>query len=120
MNACQLNGTKKADAYLHSLKMSIQSRLSDYKRRGGINDIDAYHNDVMELVKTFDAGNLIVGDDNSKENESKMQYHCLIDVLRNVQAVNNVRVEKKKGKDIVELTSKGDLMVASMKPKNKL
>ena len=70
-NSNQQSGVKKADAYLHSLKMSIQSRLSDYKRRGGVNDVDAYHNDIMELVKTFDAISFGVGDDTSKRKRVK-------------------------------------------------
>jgi hypothetical protein len=47
-------GTKKADAYLHSLRMKVQSRLSEYKRRGGVNDVDAYHADIMELMMGFE------------------------------------------------------------------
>jgi hypothetical protein len=48
-------GTKKADAYLHSLRMKVQSRLSEYKRRGGVNDVDAYHADIMELMMGFES-----------------------------------------------------------------
>jgi hypothetical protein len=47
-------GTKKADAYLHSLRMKVQSRLADYKRRGGVNDVDAYHADLMEFMMGFE------------------------------------------------------------------
>lgn len=64
-------GLKKADAYLHSLKMSVQSRLGDYKRRGGVNDIDAYHSDVMELLMTFNSFNLSGGEDGTKRKRIK-------------------------------------------------
>jgi hypothetical protein len=50
MAAAGASSTKKADAYLHSLRMKVQSRLSEYKRRGGVNDIEVYHADIMELM----------------------------------------------------------------------
>lgn len=67
----QGTGLKKADAFLHSLKMSVQSRLGDYKRRGGVNDIDTYHSDIMELLMTFNSFNLSGGDDGTKRKRIK-------------------------------------------------
>jgi len=54
------NGNKRTEAYIHSVKMSFQARLTDYKRRGGVNDVDAYHADIMELVKLLEAKDIVV------------------------------------------------------------
>lgn len=65
------SGNKKTEAYIHSVKMTFQARLMDYKRRGGVNDIDAYHADIMEVVKMLDASNLGVSDEVSKRKRVK-------------------------------------------------
>ncbi len=48
----------------------MNSRLSDYKTRGGKNDIDAYHADLMEMVTDYDKIKLC-GDDLVKRKRVK-------------------------------------------------
>lgn len=46
--------SKKLDAYFHSLKLAINSHLGEYKKRNGVNTIDAFHADLMELVTDYE------------------------------------------------------------------
>ena len=50
----QHHNAKMIDAYVHAFKSVVNGRLSDYKTRGGKNDIDAYHADLMEMVTEYD------------------------------------------------------------------
>jgi len=62
--------SKKLDAYFHSLKLAINSHLSDYKKRNGTNNIDNYHADLMDLVTDYDKFT-VCGDDLVKRKRVK-------------------------------------------------
>jgi len=62
--------SKKLDAYLHSLKLAINSHLGDYKKRNGMNNIDSYHADLMDLVTYYDKFT-VCGDDLVKRKRVK-------------------------------------------------
>lgn len=66
----QQHNAKTIDAYVHAFKAQVNGRLSDYKTRGGKNDIDAYHADLMEMVTDYDKIKLC-GDDLVKRKRVK-------------------------------------------------
>lgn len=70
MSAAATGMSKKIDAYLHSLKLSIHSHLGDYKKRNGANTIDEFHTDLMEMVTGYEKFT-VCGDDLVKRKRVK-------------------------------------------------
>jgi hypothetical protein len=63
--------SKKIDAYIHSFKLAIHSHLGEYKKRnGGVNTIDEFHTDLMEMVTEYDKFT-VCGDDLVKRKRVK-------------------------------------------------